>query len=410
LSTIHRDLPQSKLVLLLTYLVTGTVAYRALVTSASPVPITSGTRGMIGGLLLVYALLTITEPMLSAHAGWYLHLFCALQTALTVFLIWAVPFYDFFAILLIPPSIRVMQVLETRFGFGWVGVFVIANGVTFFSTLEPRDASTFALMYGVVYLFVGSYALALKQAGAARRESQALLAELQTAHRQLQAYAAQAEQMAATEERNRLGRELHDSVTQTVFSLALTARAARLLLTRDPSRAAEQLDRVHELAQNAVSESRSLISHLRPRSMAEHGLFDALRQYIAERQERDGLTVTFNTVGERSLPADAEEALYRIVQEALSNIVKHAQTDRAEVTLRLESDRVLLQVEDHGVGFDPNRVDMDSQVGHLGLTSMSERTKLLGGSFDITSQPQGGTCVSVVIPLTEDDVEERRAG
>jgi signal transduction histidine kinase len=410
MSATNGSLPQGKLVSAFTYLVIGVVAYRALVTGTSPEPITHAARGVMGGLLLVYVLLTITEPMISSRTGWYLHLTCALQTALTVYLIQVVPFYDFFAILLIPPSVRVMQVLETRFGFGWVGFFAIVIGITFFCTWELRDASTFALLYGVVYLFVASYSLALKQAGTARRESQALLAELQTAHRQLQAYAAQVEEMAATEERNRLARELHDSVTQTVFSLALTARAARLLLTRDPSKAAEQMDRVHELAQDAVTESRALISHLRPKSVAEHGLFDALRQYIAERQARDGLMVTFNTVGERSLPADAEEALYRIVQEALSNIVKHAQTDQAEVTLRLESGRVLLQVKDHGVGFDPDLVDADSQVGHLGPTSMNERVKLLGGTFDITSQPQAGTCVSVVIPLAEGDGEEGRAG
>jgi signal transduction histidine kinase len=395
------------LVSLLTYLVIAVVAYRALITGAGPVPVTSATRGVIGSLLLVYVVLTLAEPMISARVGWYLHLHCALQTALTVYLIWLIPFYDFFAILLIPPSIQVMQVFERHIGFVWIGIFATVVGTTFFLTSEVKSASTFALMYGINYLFFASYSLALKQAETARRESQALLAELQTANRQLQAYAAQVEELAAAQERNRLARELHDSVTQTLFSLTLTARTTRALLTRDPSRMEEQLDRIHDLAQDALAESRSLIAHLRPKTMTAGGLVNALRQHVADRRDRDGLAVTLDIAGERRLPADTEEALFRIVQEALSNVVKHARTDQAEVTLRLESDQVSVQVQDRGVGFDLDQAE--ARVGHLGLTSMNERVKLLGGTFSIESQPQAGTSVSVVIPLAGENVQGGRA-
>jgi signal transduction histidine kinase len=170
--------------------------------------------------------------------------------------------------------------------------------------------------------------------------------------------------------------------------MTLIADAARILLERDPTKAGAQIDRLLELAQSALAEMRSLISHLRPKTVAEEGLVPALRRHVAERGNQDGLSVALRLEGyaedDARLPPETEEALFRIVQEALNNVVKHAQTDRAEVRLRLRDDAVLLLVEDPGVGFDPTRVS--SGASHLGLTSMGERVRALGGTLEIESQ------------------------
>jgi signal transduction histidine kinase len=267
------------------------------------------------------------------------------------------------------------------------------------------------LINAVAYFFVGSYVAVIRRLETARREaenarqeSQSLLGELQEAHRDLQAYAARVQELAAAEERNRLARELHDSVTQTIFSLTLTAESTRILLERDPTKAAAQLDRMQELAQSALAEMRSLISHLRPKTVAEEGLILALRRHVAERKKQDGLTVALDLEGYeeegRRLPPEAEEALFRIVQEALNNVVKHAQTDQAGVRLRLREKTVSLLIEDQGVGFDPARAS--SGTSHLGLTSMRERVKALGGALRIESEPQAGTRIEVEVPLAKE--------
>jgi signal transduction histidine kinase len=144
---------------------------------------------------------------------------------------------------------------------------------------------------------------------------------------------------------------------------------------------------------------------LRPKTVADEGLVPALRRHIAERRERDGLTVALSLEGyaeeDRRLPPEAEEALFRIVQEALNNVVKHAQTDRAEVRLRLRDEAVSLLVEDPGVGFDPTGVI--SGASHLGLTSIRERVMALRGTLDIESRPGSGTRIRVEVPLAEEE-------
>ena len=159
-----------------------------------------------------------------------------------------------------------------------------------------------ALNYGGLCFLFGGYAYQVRKAEAARSETQRMLGELQVTHGQLREHASQQEELAAEQERNRLARELHDSVTQTVFSMNLTVQAARLLLENDRGRVADQLQRLEELAASAIREIQALVSSLRPAPAVAEDLSDALRRLAAERWSRDGLQVTVEVVGDRSCP------------------------------------------------------------------------------------------------------------
>jgi signal transduction histidine kinase len=203
-----------------------------------------------------------------------------------------------------------------------------------------------------------------------------------------------AQEMAALEERNRLARELHDSVSQALYGIALGTRTAQTLLDRDPAALGEPLDYVLSLAEAGLSEMRALIFELRPEMLENEGLTVALKSQAASLQARHGLDVQLELCVEPDIALAAKEALYRIAREALHNIVKHARA--RQVTLRMDrrDDGVALEIADDGAGFDPG----DSFPGHLGLRSMRERAARLNGTFQIESAPGQGTRIAVSVP------------
>ena len=201
------------------------------------------------------------------------------------------------------------------------------------------------------------------------------------------------EGLAAAEERNRLARELHDSVSQTIFSMTLTSQAARMLMESDPPRAVSLLDHLQTLSHNALAEMRTLIQELRPHSVVQNGLVPALHKQVKDRMAQDGLKVVLQIHGDRRLPKPVEEGLFRVVQEALNNVVKHSKTDSASIQLDLDAEAPSLVIEDHGVGFEPAKVNTSD--GHVGLQSMEERVRSFGGKLTITSRSDEGTRIQV---------------
>jgi signal transduction histidine kinase len=355
------------------------------------------------GLLVFYLIMLVGEPFLITRHRLFLHIITALQTAIAILLVGAITDSDFFALLFIPPCTMCILNLPTKPALAWIGSINVLMIINLVWSFPVNEAIGYVIIYPTaIFLFTSLSYLAM-QAEAAQSRSEALLADLQESNRKLQAYAAQVEELAAAAERNRLARELHDSVTQIIFGLTLSAQAARILLDRNPARAAAELDHVQALAQNALAEMRALIQQLHPRSKTEEGLLPALRRLAEERKTSDGLAVAVNVSGERRLPVKVEEELYRIAQEALTNITKHAHTNQAVVTLDMsDGNRVRLDIEDAGVGFDPAKTK--TIPGHLGLTSISERVQALGGTVLIDSYPGRGTRLKVDISL-EQEVE-----
>jgi PAS domain S-box-containing protein len=205
----------------------------------------------------------------------------------------------------------------------------------------------------------------------------------------------QAAAIAANEERANLARELHDSVTQALFSMGLTARALELLLDRDPAAVREKLRELQDLQKDALAEMRTLIFELRPQGLETDGLAQALRNHGAAVQSRTGLAVSVQVEAEERLTIDVEEAFYRISQEALHNVVKHANATQAWISLRRRGREVRLTVEDDGIGFDPAAVPR----GHLGLIGMQQRAERIGAELKIGSRPGRGTRVRVTLNL-----------
>jgi PAS domain S-box-containing protein len=203
-----------------------------------------------------------------------------------------------------------------------------------------------------------------------------------------------AAELAANQERAHLARELHDSVTQALFSMGLTLRTLELLLDSDPDAAGGKVRELRELQRDALAEMRALIFELRPASLETDGLLQALRNHAAAVQGRTGLAVTVDADRVDRLPIPTEEALYRIGQEALHNVVKHANAERATIRLRRDGERVVLTVEDDGSGFSPQAVAR----GHLGLLGMRQRADLIGGELRVESTPDHGTRVEVSVP------------
>jgi signal transduction histidine kinase len=221
----------------------------------------------------------------------------------------------------------------------------------------------------------------------------ALLASAIDHRRQALLFAEQGRQLAVLDERRRLARELHDSVTQSLFSISLLSQALPGLWELDQGAARESLTQVRDLTRTALTEMRALLFELRPAALAENDLVQALREHVAAFEERTGISVTFMASGEFALPPQVEQALFRVAQEALANVARHS--GARSVTLELRAGPPLrLRIADDGHGFAAERVG----EGHFGLVSMRERAAAIGAQLEVLSAPERGTEIVINWP------------
>ncbi|RME90323.1 MAG: PAS domain S-box protein [Anaerolineae bacterium] len=207
--------------------------------------------------------------------------------------------------------------------------------------------------------------------------------------------ARRSEEEAIAEERRRIAREIHDGLAQDLAALRLQVRRWQSLIERDPDQAKAELDNLHRILGEKIGEVRRVLFALRPVALEELGFWSALEKFLAEFSEQHDLAISLNVTGARErLPAALEPTLFRIIQETLHNVAKHARARRVEVTLDL-TDGVLLSVHDDGRGFDPDELPRLVAEGHLGLRQMRERVEALGGRFEVRSAPGEGTEVRV---------------
>jgi len=196
---------------------------------------------------------------------------------------------------------------------------------------------------------------------------------------------------AIAAERNRLARELHDAVTQTLFAASLIAEVLPDLWEMDEAEAHRSTDELRQLTRGALAEMRTLLFELRPAALNQARLPDLLKQLSEAVMGRKGLPIRLDVVGDCEIPCDVKVEMYRIVQESLNNVVKYARATQVEIKVRLEAGHVHVEIRDNGIGFDPAYVKPTS----LGLRMMHERAATIHARLQVLSQPGSGTMVSL---------------
>lgn len=223
-----------------------------------------------------------------------------------------------------------------------------------------------------------------------RDELSQLTTNLNRMAQQLESLVARREEISVLEERNRLARDLHDSAKQQAFAAAAQLATTRALYGHDRETAIIHLSEAERLVDQVRQELNLLIRELRPAALQGMGLANALREYAFDWSNQNGVQVDMRVRGERPAPLETEQALFRIAQEALSNIARHSRAQHAEILLAYNTETIKLSIADNGRGFDPGK-----QGKGLGLRSMSERVELLQGTLTVDSAPGDGTRVSV---------------
>jgi signal transduction histidine kinase len=340
-------------------------------------------------LLLAAWLLIFTGSALLAHRlPWLSAVLIGLEV-LAILQLLLVAHTDFFAFLFAISSMQAMQQYSMKETAVVIGITTL---LTFLTLYKP-----FGVFYalGTAVVFFGGSVFLVVYIGSTRRarliegQQQELVGQLQQANRQLELYSQQLQHLAAGRERQRLARELHDSVTQTIFSMTLTTQSALLLLERDRRQVAAQLDRLYQLAHIALTEMQTLISKLAPENTGD--FVSVLKRHLAERHRLDNLSVSLEVEGNQALSVEEEQSLFRIAQEALNNVVKHAGVNKASLRLHLEG-QPWLEILDQGTGFDSLKA---GNRGQLGLLSMHERAVEIGWELRVDSSPGNGTRVRV---------------
>lgn len=386
------DRPQALLFKIVSYMLWGSVSLRWIteyLEQGHPL------IWLVVGILALYGILLGLESRLTRGSQLRAHIYLAFQTGLV--LVASLFYYelDFFAILYLPLCGQAMYLLPRRKALAWVSILVLVTFVGQMIQFGWPYGLSFTLLYSAGLVFVAAYSILTIQAEESRQNSERLLAELQQAHQQLQEYAGQAEELAVEKERNRLARELHDSVAQTLYGLTLQSEAGlRKVLAGQIEVVADYLREIRDSAQDTLQETRLLIFELRSPALERDGLAAALEKRFEAVEKRSGIKTQINLDMGEGLPPKVEDSLYRIAQEALNNALKHAHADQVSVTLTRNEDRVELEVRDNGVGFDVND---PTGGGGLGLKGMQERTDQIEGRLILSSAPSEGTCVKVEV-------------
>ncbi len=350
---------------------------------------------LLSATLAIFGILLVFQPLITKGSPLRAHIYLGLQSALIIGAMLLYYELDFFALLFLPLGGQAMLLFHRKTAIIWVVIFGIAIIVGQTIQFGWPDGLSFTFLYLAGLFFVASFSTLMMRANEARIQSDRLLDELQGAHRQLQEYAGQAEELATAKERNRLARELHDSVAQTLYGLTLQAEAAsRKLSTGKNDEVAGYLSEIRESAQQTLKETRLLIFELRPPILEEEGLASALRARLESVESRSELKTHINLQEVGRLPSGIESGLYGISNEALNNILKHAHASEIKVSLGKMAGKIILEISDNGTGFNLDTVE---KHGGLGLKGMQERSEQIDANLQINSE-KNGTQISVEVP------------
>jgi NarL family two-component system sensor histidine kinase LiaS len=269
------------------------------------------------------------------------------------------------------------------------------NGRSIKVTIIPPFWQTwwFASLVGLTLIAsgVGGYRLRVTSIESQKRELERQVTERT---REIERLFEQTKELAIIEERNRLARELHDSAKQKAFAALAQLGTASGLIQQDANAAKLHITEAENLVYDVIQELTFLIQEMYPLALQEKGLATTLREYIFEWENRTDIRVGILIEGERHLSVEVEQAIYRIVQEALANVARHSHATRTEITLAYDTDTVTVSVVDNGLGFS-----VQQKPKGIGLRSIQERAESIGGRVSIQSAPKQGTQINVTIPV-----------
>lgn len=290
---------------------------------------------------------------------------------------------DAFNFLFLILTIHIAAVSTARVAVLWIALSYGALSLIFLMT-DGLGGLYAILFYSVIFVVCGFFGYTIQQVERARDRNQQLVDELQAAQERLRG-------LAVIEERNRLARDLHDSVKQQVYAISMQLGAARALLEKE-HQAYSPVTEAERLAQQAGAELTTLIRELRPPTLERKSLPEALQEHVSGWSRQNGIVVDLNMDGVSSIPLTGEGTLFRVAQEALANVARHSKAQHVTVELAAKENDIVLTVEDDGVGFDLSQTEKG-----VGLDSMRERLEAIGGQLSISSERVGGTQVRASI-------------
>ncbi len=284
-------------------------------------------------------------------------------------------------------TVQAAVVFTSRVAAFWTSVyFVIASGMVL---LDRGVEGMYAVFfYMATFVVCAIFGHTIQQTELTSKRNQKLVEELKETQQKVQ-------ELAVVEERNRLARELHDSVKQQVFAISMQLSAARTMLS-DSDKAYPAVVEAEHLAQQAGAELTTLINALRPPGLEKNTLPMAIHAYVEEWSRQNKIESDIKVDPNVTVNSQKEQVLFRILQEALANVARHSKADKVRVSLRSVNNHIALTIEDNGIGYDAKQM-----IKGVGMDSMRERLAAVNGTLEITSQSSQGTCVIATMRRSE---------
>ncbi len=330
---------------------------------------------------------------------WKKHLYLSIQSTFIALMFTLGQSWSVFPILFFVIASQAMLILPPKWGLTWIGIITLISGIAFVAINGWRGGLLILLPYTGGYIFFAAFASALARAEEAQQRSEDLLAELQVANQQLKQYADQVEELAVAEERNRLAREMHDTIGHRLTVSAVQLEGAHKLISKDPARAETMVAVVREQIRDALYELRSTVATLREPLYAGLSLQTAVRRVIESFERASDLKLATHISDDLPVVSDAYRiAFSRALQESLTNIHKHANAQHAQIDLAMIDGMIELKVSDDGKGLSGIKGSEEDRIQGFGLLGMRERAGQLGGSVTISDRDGGGTVVQFRLP------------
>ncbi len=368
------------------------------------------------GLLLASFTVVLFLPWPKGHQPLFNHVRLVVLTALAAGLMSFQSGWNFYPILFFILAPIAMMNLPIRASLVWIGIFTLVTGVIFYA-VNGLSGLVILLPFAAGYIFFGIFGWTMIDAERSRDRSDALLAELQTAHQQLQDYAARVEELTIAQERNRIAREMHDTLGHRLTIASVQLEGAQRLIPSNPERAAQIIGTVREQVKEGLTDLRRTVAMLRAPVEEDLPLSQALNRLVDQVHQATSLKIHLSLEGcPADLPLPLHQAFYRAVQEGLTNIQRHARASEAWLQLaQMEGDSrtagkvglesmVELLISDNGIGMSPEQI----QTGY-GLVGLKERAAILGGEFHIDPRQGGGTTITFCVPLASEPKSQQLA-